>query len=89
MTSISLTPKEFNDIYDSVLINFMANIHKHLRCICNKKMHKNCPRCNFDQMSKMVYDNRSPIGDKILHLQSKKIIMPVGGGGNTNTNTTL
>lgn len=85
MTNISLTPKEFNEIYDSVLINFMANIHKHLRCICNKKMHKNCPRCNFDQMSKMVYDNRSPIGDKILHLQSKKIIMPVTGGNSSTT----
>ena len=89
MTSISLTPKEFDAIVDNVLIGFMANIHKHLRCICNKKMHKNCPRCNFDQMSKMVYDNRSPIGDKFLLLQSKNIIMPVGGGGNTNTNTTL
>lgn len=84
--TIILPPKEFDAIIDNVLINFMEMTSTHLRCICNKKMHKNCPKHNFEQMSRMVYDHRQPIGDKILHSQTKKIILPLTGG---NTNTTL
>ena len=79
MTTISLTPKDLDIIVDEVLLGFVGTTMEHLRCICNKKFHKNCPKHNFQQMAKMVFDQRQPIGDKILHSQSKKIIMPVNG----------
>lgn len=85
MTKIELTPQQLDEILDMAMLNFIEVTGTHLRCICNKKMHKNCPKHNFLQMAKVVYDNRDPIGDKILHSQTKKIIMPVTGGNSSIT----
>jgi hypothetical protein len=85
MTKIELTPQQLDEILDMAMLNFIEVTGTHLMCLCKKNRHKRCPRHNFQQMAKVVYDNRQPIGDKILHSQSKKIIMPVTGGNSSIT----
>lgn len=72
MTTLTFTPKEFDDTVDTALLSFVEQVKNHLPCICKKKMHKNCVRHNALNVMKMVFDQRAPIGDKILYLQSKK-----------------
>ena len=79
MTTINLHPKELDDIVSTNLLAFVEVTMKHLPCLCKKNMHKNCPRHLYQHTAKIMYDQRQPIGDKILHLQSKKapgLILP-------------
>lgn len=77
MTKIQLTPQQLDEILDMAMLNFIEVTGTHLMCLCKKNRHKRCPRHNFQQMAKVVYDNRQPIGDKILHSQSKKLITSI------------
>lgn len=71
MTNLTFTPKEFDDTVDTALLSFVEQVKNHLPCICKKKMHKNCVRHNALGVMKMVFDQRAPIGDKMLYLQLK------------------
>lgn len=79
MTTIHLRPEELDGIIDTNLLRFIEVTMKHLPCLCKKKMHKNCPRHVYQHTAQVMFDQRQPIGDKILHLKSKKapgIILP-------------
>ena len=49
----------------------VAQVQKHMNCLCKKKIHKNCPKHNATVAMKMVFDQRAPLGDKLLYLQSR------------------
>jgi len=71
MTTLTFTPKEFDDQIDLVLLAFVEQVQKHMNCLCKKKIHKNCPKHNATVAMKMVFDQRAPLGDKLLYLQSR------------------
>jgi len=73
MTTLKFTPEDFNLAIDNILINFREQVESHMPCICKKKIHKHCPRHNAKSVMKMVYDQRQPLGDKMLYLQAKEI----------------
>ncbi len=72
MKKIEFTPEDFNLAIDNILINFREQVESHMPCICKKKIHKHCPRHNAKGVMKMVYDQRQPLGDKMLYLQAKE-----------------
>lgn len=74
MTTLTFTPKEFDTAVDNVLLSYADQVLGHLPCLCKKKQHKNCPRHLAKGVMKMVYDQRQPMGDKLLYLQSKKVL---------------
>lgn len=81
MNTITFTPKDFDLACDNILMNFREQVEKHMPCICKKKIHKNCPRHNAAGVMKMVFDQRQPLGDKMLYLQAtaspeQSIILP-------------
>lgn len=72
MNTLKFTPKEFNEAIDNILLHFADQVGTHMVCICKKKVHKHCPRHQGIAVMKMVYNQRQPLGDKLLHLQSKE-----------------
>lgn len=71
MNTLTFTPDEFNKAADEILKNYAHQIITHMPCICKKKVHKNCPKHLASGVTKMLYDDRQPLGDKLLYLQLK------------------
>jgi hypothetical protein len=72
MNQLTFAPDEFDAIADTIILNFVDQTKTHLQCICKKKQHKNCPRHSAMAVMKALFDQRQPIGDKLLHQQLRK-----------------
>jgi len=87
--TIQFTPDELDKLLNDVIAKSFDNVVPFMKCICNNKRSKRCPKHNYIQVSTNIIKNSYlRIGERILNDQNNKR-QPLELSGTTGTITPI